>query len=127
MLNVSAVDPAVCRKTLVENLENWTPERKDLKSYLDWVLERFYESHPNEARLLVLSLNKPQAEDRLIDLIKLAIFKEACLEEVHELEEVRSVMEGAFDAIEKERVVEGDVMPYRLALSLLRETDNSER
>lgn len=125
MLNVSAVDPAACKKILIDNMSNWTPEKKDLKAYLDWVLERFYEDRPDEAKALILSLNTPEAEDRLTEVIKIAIFKASCMEEIREIDEVHSVMQGAFESIEKEQVGEADVMPYRLALSLLRESDQA--
>lgn len=122
MLNVSQADPAAVKSALLGNLEGWVPEEGDLKAYLDWVLERFYADHPDAARALILKLNVAAVEHRLLELVKLAIFKQACLEEVLEVEEVRNVVQGAFDSIEKERVFPEDEIPYDLAVRLLSET-----
>lgn len=122
MLNVSEANPIAVKSSLTENLDSWTPEKKDLKAYLDWVLEKFYEDHPDEARALILKLNLAAVEARMLELVKLAIFKQACMDEVHEIEEVRNVVQGAFDSIEKERVSDEDATPYSLARHLLAET-----
>ena len=121
MLNVSQADPIAVKTALLENLEGWIPEKSDLKAYLDWVLEKFYEDHSDAARALILKLNVTSVEQRLLELVKLAIFKQACLEEVQEVEEVRNVVQGAFDSIEKERVFPEDEIPYSLAVRLLTE------
>lgn len=123
MLNVSQADPAAVKSALLENLEAWVPEEGDLKAYLDWVLERFYADYPDAARALILKLNVAAVEHRLLELVKLAIFKQACLEEVLEVEEVRNVVQGAFDSIEKERVSPEDEIPYGLAVRLLSESN----
>jgi len=122
MLNVSEADPIAVRTALIESLAGWLPEKNDIKAYLDWVLEKFYENHPEEARALILKLNVAAVEQRLLELVKLAIFKQACLEEVQEVEEIQNVVQGAFSSIEKEQVSAEDEIPYSLAQRLLSET-----
>lgn len=106
-------------ETLKGKFADWTPDRREVSAFADGVLKALYERAPSEATRLILALNEPAEEARFFDLMKLAVLREVCLEEVAGHPALALGIEETFAALEAEWVPADRRAAYRIALALL--------